>query len=98
MIVDDHVSCLKVIHSTGFGISEDVDIVRTDAASVVVSRHFHRQIIEPEDITKIGMPVVTYDEALTQERYQALRDAVGDILPVVLVGKKGGPGLRRGMN
>jgi hypothetical protein len=89
MIVDDYISCPKVIHSTGLGISEDVDIVRTDAASSVVSRHFHRQIVDPEDIAKIRMPVVTYDEAKTQEQYQSLNDAVGDILPVKLVGNKG---------
>ena len=89
MVVDDYVPCLKVIHSTGFGISEDVDIVRTDDASGVVSRHFHRQIVEPQDLTKIKTPVVTYDEAVTQEYYQALHDAVGDILPIKLVGKKG---------
>jgi len=89
MVVDDHIACYKVIHNTGFGISEDVDIVRTDEASSVVSRRFHRQIVEPEDIAKIKMPVVTYDEAKTQERYYALSDAVGDILPVKLIGVKG---------
>ena len=89
MIVDDYVTCLKVIHTTGLGISEDVDIVKTDEASGIVSRHFHQQITEPEDIDKIKFPQVTYDEALSLERLQALADAVGDILPVRLVGKKG---------
>ena len=37
MIVDDYVSCPKVIHSTGFGLSEDVDIVRTDDANSVAA-------------------------------------------------------------
>ena len=61
---------------TGFGISEDVDIVRTDEASSVVSRHFHLQITEPEDIVEIKMPVVTYDAEATQVRYETLNDAV----------------------
>jgi hypothetical protein len=89
MIVDDYITCPKVIHTTGLGISEDVDIVRTDDASSIVSRHFHRQIVEPEDIAKIKMPVVTYDEARTQEHFQAMYDTFGDILPVRMVGKKG---------
>ena len=89
MIVDPYISCPKVIHSTGLGLSEDVDIVRTDEASNVVSRHFHRQIVDPEDIEKIKMPVVTYDQAQTMARYQALSNAVGDILPVKVVGIKG---------
>ncbi|MBN1642055.1 MAG: hypothetical protein JXA09_12540 [Anaerolineae bacterium] len=89
MIVDGYVPCPKVIHSTGFGIAEDVDIVRTDDANTVVSRRFHRQIAAPEDIHKIKMPVVTYDEPETMARYSALSDAVGDILPVRLTGVKG---------
>jgi hypothetical protein len=89
MVVDDYIACPKVIHSTGFGISEDVDIARTDDANTVVSRHFHRQIVEPEDIAKIEVPVITYDEDETMRRYQALTDAVGDILPVRLTGIKG---------
>jgi len=89
MIVDPYLSCPKVIHSTGLGLSEDVDIVRTDEASGIVSRHFHRQIVDPEDIAKIKDPVITYDQAATMARYEALNDAVGDILPVQVVGIKG---------
>lgn len=89
MIVNDYLACPKVIRSTGVGLTEDVDIVRTDPTSSVVSRRFHRQIVEPEDIAKIQMPIVTYDEAATEERYQTLVQIVGDILPVKKVGKKG---------
>ena len=61
MIVDGFIPCPLVIHSTGFGLAEDVDVARTDDANDIVSRHFHRQIIEPEDIEKIRLPVVTCD-------------------------------------
>jgi hypothetical protein len=89
MVVSDHIACPLVVHSTGFGISEDVDIVRTDEASDVVSRRFRRQIVEPEDVEKIKMPQVTYDQAATEERYGHMCDLFGDILPVVKVGFKG---------
>jgi hypothetical protein len=89
MVVSDYIACPLVVHSTGFGISEDVDIVRTDEASDVVSRHFHRQIVEPEDIQKIEMPQVTYDRAATEERHQTMCDLFRDILPVQKVGFKG---------
>ena len=89
MIVNDYIACPKVIHSTGFGIQEDVDIIRTDEASSVVSRHFHRQITEPEDIDKIKTPVVTYDAQTTQENFQTMESIFGDILPVKIVGIKG---------
>ena len=89
MIVSDHVPCAVVIHSTGFGLREEVEIARTDAASDIVSREFHRQIVEPEDVAKIRNPVVTVDWELTHARRDALQRAIGDILPVRLVGKKG---------
>ncbi len=89
MIVSDHIPCPVVIHSTGFGLTEDVEVARTDAASDIVSREFHRQIVEPEDVTEIRNPVVTVDWELTHARRDALQRAVGDILPARLVGKKG---------
>ena len=33
MIISDHLACPLAVHSTDFGIVEDVDILRTDAAS-----------------------------------------------------------------
>lgn len=89
MIVDDYIPCPLVIHSTGFGLRENVDIVQTDATNAVVSRHFHPHIVNPEDIEKIKMPVVTYDAEQTEAHYAAMCDIFGDILPVVKVGKKG---------
>lgn len=89
MIVDDYLSCPLVIHSTGFGLSEDVDIVRTDAASDVVSRRFHRQIVNPEDVEKIRMPHVTFDRQATEVNYEQMCGIFSDILPVRKVGLKG---------
>jgi len=89
MVVDGYLSCPLQIRSTGLGLTEDVDIARTDPTSTVVSRHFHRQIVEPEDIVKIKTPVVTHEVAATEERYQAMVELFGDIMPVRKVGIKG---------
>jgi len=89
MVVSDYLACPLVIHSTGFGLSEDVEVRRTDETSSVISRRFHQQIVEPEDVERIQFPQVTYDAEETEARYQALCDAVGDILPVRKVGKRG---------
>lgn len=89
MVVSDHWPCPLVIHSTGFGITEDVEIVRTDERSSIVSRHFHPQISKPEDIAKIKTPQVTCDRAASEEKYRRLCAAIGDILPVKKVGRKG---------
>jgi hypothetical protein len=78
-----------VIHDTGFGIDEEVDIARTDAASAIVSRHFHIQIQEEADLVKIETPVVTHDVEATARNVARLADIFGDILPVE---PRGAPG------
>jgi hypothetical protein len=87
MIVDDFLACPLVIHSTDFGIIEDVDVVKTDEASDIVSRQFHIQIRDFPDLEKIRMPVVTHHEEATEFRYQALCDVCSGILPVCKVGQ-----------
>lgn len=89
MVVEPVYYCPLVIHDTGFGITEDVDIVRTDETSNVVSRHFNLQIQREEDIEKIEMPRVTYDPEATGRSFDWLQDIFGDILPIE---KRGTPG------
>lgn len=87
MIISDHLVCPLAIHSTDFGIIEDVDIVRTDAASDVVSRRFNVQIQDFDDLEKIEMPVVTHNEAATEFRYRAMCEVYDGILPVKKMGQ-----------
>ncbi len=87
MVVDPFISCPLAIHSTDFGIIEDVDIVRTDADNDIYSRHFKIQIKEPEDIEKIKMPVITHYEKATEYSYQAMNDVFEGIIPVKKVGQ-----------
>lgn len=87
MVLNDFMACPLAIHSTDFGIIEDVDVVRTDDASDVVSRHFNIQIAEPEDIEKIKMPVVSHNEEATTIRYQTMVDVYEGILPVRKMGQ-----------
>ena len=82
MVVDDFVPCPLAIHSTDFGIIEDVDVVRTDATSDVVSRHFNIQIRDFADLDKIRMPVVTHNEEATEFRYRAMCDVYDGVMPV----------------
>lgn len=88
MIVSDFLACPKVAESTGFGLAQDVEVVKTDETNSIVSRHFHAQIREPEDLEKIKMPQVRYDEAATQAWYHAMCDVYEGILPVRKVGKQ----------
>jgi hypothetical protein len=87
MIVSDFLACPLAVHSTDFGIIEDVDVVRTDAASDVVSRHFNIQIRDFADLEKIKMPTVTHNVAATEFRYQAMCRVYEGIMLVRKVGQ-----------
>jgi hypothetical protein len=87
MVVSNFISCPLAIHSTDFGIIEDVNIVKTDETSDIVSRHFNIQIKEPEDLEKIKMPIVNHNETATEYCYQALCEVFGGIMPVKKVGQ-----------
>lgn len=82
MVLDDYLACPLVIHNTGFGIEEDVDIVRTAEKNDIVSRHFHVQIAGEEDLEKIRLPVVTHDEAATEENFERMRAVYDGIMEV----------------
>ncbi len=87
MVVNDYLDCPLIIHSSNFGIIEDVDILKTDENNGVYSRHFKVQIKEPEDIEKIKMPEIFHNEKATESNYQAMTDIFGSIIPVKKVGQ-----------
>ncbi len=82
MIINDFIACPLAVHSTDFGIVEDVELARTDDANDIVSREFHIQIRDFDDLEKIRMPVVTHNEAATEFRYQAMCEVYDGIMPV----------------
>jgi hypothetical protein len=82
MILNPWLDCPLSIHSTDFGIIEQVDLAITDESSDIVSRHFNIQIREMEDLEKIRMPVISFNEEATEIRFRLMEDIFGDILPV----------------
>ncbi len=87
MIVNDYIECPLVIHSSDFGIVEDVDIAITDAENDVVSRHYKIQIKDMDDLEKIQMPKLTHLEKATNHHYAAMTDIFDGIIPVKKVGQ-----------
>jgi hypothetical protein len=87
MVVNDWIECPLVIHSTDFGIHEDVDLAKTDEGNDIVSRHFKIQIASMEDIEKIKLPRVTHNERMTELAYLTMQGLFGDIMPVRKVGQ-----------
>jgi hypothetical protein len=86
MVVEPKFYSQLVIHDTGFGIDEDVEIRQKDEKSSIVSREFYPQIETEKDIEKIKFPIVTLDKNASDENYQTLVEVFGDILPVEKIG------------
>ena len=82
MILNPWLDCPLSIHSTDFGMIEDVDLAITDNTSDVVSRHFNVQINDIDDLEKIKMPKITHNEKATELRFQAMNEIFSDIIPV----------------
>jgi hypothetical protein len=82
MIVNDFITCPLAVHSTDFGIIEDVELAKTDDENDIVSREFRIQIRDFDDLEKIKMPVVTHNEAATAFRFAAMSEVYDGIMPV----------------
>jgi len=87
MVVSDFMECPLAIHSTDFGIVEEVDVLATDAANPVVSRRFHIQIRDWPDLAKIRMPKVTHVREATEDRFRVMSEICQGLLPVRKVGQ-----------
>jgi hypothetical protein len=82
MILNPWLDSPLSIHSSDFGIIEDVDLAITDPTSDIVSRHFNIQIRTMDDLEKIKMPVISHNRQATEIRYQLMNEIFSDILPV----------------
>ena len=80
-VVENWIECPMAVTDTGFGI-EEVSEERHVNEGAIYSHGFIQQIKNPEDIEKIKDPVVTHDTELTEARFAALNDAIGDIIEV----------------
>ncbi|HEY3375917.1 MAG TPA: hypothetical protein VGL77_00350 [Armatimonadota bacterium] len=86
MVIEPLQTVPLVIHDTGFGISEDVDIVRTDGDNDVVSRHFNIQIRDEADLEKIKMPQVSVDWDASAQLLARNQEIFDGVLPVAQQG------------
>lgn len=82
MIINPWLDCPLSIHSTDFGIIEDVNLAITDNTSDVVSRHFNIQINDMDDLERIKMPKITHNKKATEFRFQTMNEIFSDIIPV----------------
>jgi len=88
-IVSGHIECPIVVEDSGFGISEESDIVKLDNETTAPSRHFHIQISDMEDIDKIKDPTVRLNKTATQSQLVRYQEIFSGVMEVRKTGVKG---------
>ena len=86
MILPPYLPVQKIMHSTGNGWTVSEEILATDSKNHIVSHEYHDLLEDESALEQFHLPVVTYDKEATMARYERIANAIGDILPVRLVG------------
>lgn len=86
MILPPYLPVQKIMHSTGNGWTVSEEILATDSKNHIVSHEYHDLLEDESALEQFHLPVVTYDKEATMARYEHIANAIGDILPVRLVG------------
>lgn len=86
MIIPGYFPVYKAMKSTGIGVEITETTLSTDRENYIVSHEYKDLFENEDDLEKLHEPVITYDRTDTMERYERLACAIGDILPIRLVG------------
>lgn len=86
MVVTPFFPVYKTVKSTGIGIAIKQETLATDKDNNIVAHKYSDILKTEEDLEKIKLPVITYDKADTERRYELIGDIFGDILPIKLTG------------
>ena len=86
MVVEGCIKVEKAIHNSGFGIERKEQISALDPQNDVVGHYYLDKLQDPEDLEKIGTPVVALNEVETRQRQEVAEDIFGGILEVRMQG------------
>ncbi len=87
MIVPPYLPVEKILGGESGWLPVVEQTIGTGDGNNIVSHEYIDQFADPEDIEKLKMPKFTYEEKATLAIRQKLDEAVGDILPIRLVGQ-----------
>lgn len=87
MVIKPYWSLQKITtFDTACSVKIAEDTIAYDPKGGVKSHYYHTLFNQPEDLERIQMVKIEYDEMTTLTRLQLLQDCFGDILPVRLQG------------
>ena len=81
MVVEPYVEVNKVIRGADFGMVEEQTLA-IDPLNTVVSHKFQDQLKTEEDLEKIKMPEVYYDEEATKKKLEKAHDLLDGVIDI----------------
>lgn len=89
--VPEYIGVPKIIHSTGIGVEVQEEKLGEEQSAIV--SHSYHNVFREKGLEMLHNPVITYDEKETVRQWSKIGEAIGDILPVKIVGEPTGYGL-----
>lgn len=89
MALPNYIAVEKIIHSTGIGVEVEEELIEGGQ----ISSHKYHNVFQEAGLEMLHDPVITYDREETARQWEKVGEAVGDILPVKIVGEATGYGL-----
>ena len=86
MIATPYIPVCKIINDSGYGLCVNENVVSTDDGNNIVSHEYFDQLESEEDVLKLKLPVISYDEAATLSRFNRLGELIGDIIDIKITG------------
>lgn len=86
MILTPYFPVMKRFTRTGIGIQVEEAVLEEDKGNNIVAHEYHDQLETEEQLEKIRLPVLSYQEEATWEDFQRLGEVFGDLLPVRITG------------
>jgi hypothetical protein len=86
MVVQPFVNVYKAIHGAGFGVGVIEETAVSDPRNSVVGHRYIDQFKTEDDIMKIQMPIISYDENATKQTKEKAQELFDGILDVRIQG------------
>jgi hypothetical protein len=86
MVVPPEFRVRKKVRSTGIGVEVQDVKIQGDTGAYIMSHEYADQLATEEDLAKLRLPEITYDEEATETSAGVAREVFDDLLPVTVSG------------
>ncbi|HHW47749.1 MAG TPA: hypothetical protein GXX14_03915 [Clostridiaceae bacterium] len=83
MVIEPYITIPKDVKNSGYGLTENSEVLALSEGSTAPSRHFNRVLKDYEDIEKIKDMEITVDNEMSELHFQQAKDIFEGVAPVI---------------